>query len=103
MWRWSRRASERKSGRFFAAKGFTREDLKRAVDVIASDPARWIKTMATEEYGLAPAQRSPPRAAVRTFMAFCAPLLTYLFTGSLTACVLGTGATFFAVGAVKSR
>jgi vacuolar iron transporter family protein len=91
----------------FAAKGFTGEDLERAVDVITSDPARWIKTMATEEYGLAPAQRSPPRAAVSTFMAFiicgCVPLLTYLFTDSLTACVLGTGATFFAVGAVKSR
>ena len=43
----------------FAAKGFTGDDLERAVSVITSDVALWTRTMATEEYGLAPTQRSP--------------------------------------------
>ncbi|HTV31251.1 MAG TPA: VIT1/CCC1 transporter family protein [Xanthobacteraceae bacterium] len=91
----------------FAAKGFAGKDLERVVDVISADPARWVRTMATEEYGLSPHQRSPLWAAFNTFTAFivcgCVPLATYLFAGSFLACVLGTGATFFAVGTVKSR
>jgi vacuolar iron transporter family protein len=91
----------------FATKGFAGENLERVVDVITSDPTRWIKTMATEEYGLAPTQRSPLLAALNTFAAFilcgCVPLVTYLSAGSLGACVVGTGATFFGVGAIKSR
>ena len=91
----------------FAAKGFVGADLERVVDVICADPARWIRTMATEEYGLSPQQRSPLWAALNTFTAFilcgCVPLVTYLSTASFFACMLGTGATFFTVGAVKSR
>ncbi len=64
------------------------------------------KTMAIEEYGLSPSPRSPVRAALSTFAAFilCGiiPLVTFLTTGGFGACV-GTGATFFGVGAIKSR
>jgi VIT1/CCC1 family predicted Fe2+/Mn2+ transporter len=91
----------------FAAKGFSGNDLERIVAVITSDRALWTKTMAVEEYGLAPTIRSPARAALTTFAAFIAcglvPLVTYLSPGGLVACVIATGATFFGVGAIKSR
>lgn len=91
----------------FAAKGFSGDDLERVVEVITSDPALWATTMATEEYGLSPTLRSPMLAALNTFAAFmicgCVPLVSYLSTGGVIACVLSTGATFFVVGAVKSR
>jgi len=91
----------------FAAKGFTGDDLERVVEVITSDPTLWTTTMATEEYGLSPTLRSPMLAALSTFAAFivcgCVPLASYLSTGGVMACVIATGATFFAVGAIKSR
>lgn len=91
----------------FAAKGFTGDDLERAVSVITSDVALWTRTMATEEYGLAPTQRSPVLAALNTFAAFivcgAVPLVSYLSSGGFAACVFATGLTFFIVGAVKSR
>ena len=91
----------------FAAKGFSGDDLDRVVAVITSNPALWIKTMAAEEYGLVATQRSPVLAALCTFTAFilcgCIPLITYLASDSLRACVIATGVTFFCVGAVESR
>ncbi len=91
----------------FEAKGFSGDDLDRVVAVITSDRAIWAKTMAIEEYGLSPSVRSPVLAALSTFAAFmlcgCVPLVTYLLPGGLTACVIATGATFFGVGAIKSR
>jgi vacuolar iron transporter family protein len=91
----------------FAAKGFSGGDLERVVNVISSDRTLWAKTMATEEYGLSPALRSPTVAALCTFAAFIlcgsVPLVSYLSTGGLVACIVATGATFFGVGAVKSR
>ena len=91
----------------FAAKGFAGADLERVVEVITSNPAIWTTTMATEEYGLSPTRRSPMLAALNTFAAFivcgCVPLISYLSTEGVVACVIATGATFFAVGAIKSR
>jgi vacuolar iron transporter family protein len=91
----------------FAAKGFSGHDLERVVAVITSDPALWTKTMATEEYGLSPTLRSPVLAALSTFAAFiicgCVPLFSYLLPSGLNGCLVATGATFFGVGAVKSR
>jgi VIT1/CCC1 family predicted Fe2+/Mn2+ transporter len=91
----------------FAAKGFAGNDLERAVSVITSNVALWTRTMATEEYGLAPTLRSPVRAALSTFAAFilcgAVPLVSYLSAGGLAACVVATGLIFFIVGAVKSR
>jgi VIT1/CCC1 family predicted Fe2+/Mn2+ transporter len=90
----------------FAAKGFAGDNLERVVEVITADPALWLTTMATEEYGLSPTLRSPLFAAISTFAAFivcgCVPLFSYLSTGGLIASVIATGATFFAVGAAKS-
>ena len=91
----------------FAAKGFGGEDLDRVVNVITADPGLWARTMATEEYGLSPTISSPILAAANTLAAFIlcgsVPLLAYLSAGGLTACVIATGTTFFAVGAAKSR
>jgi VIT1/CCC1 family predicted Fe2+/Mn2+ transporter len=90
----------------FAAKGFSGDDLDRAVAIITADRARWAKTMAIEEYGLSPTLRSPLLAALSTFAAFVlcggVPLATYLLPGGFIACVIATGVTFFLVGAVKS-
>jgi len=91
----------------FAAKGFSGADLERIVTVITSDRKLWAETMAVEEYGLSPTPRSPVLAALSTFAAFIAcglvPLVTYLSAGGLAACVVAAGATFFGVGAIKSR
>jgi VIT1/CCC1 family predicted Fe2+/Mn2+ transporter len=91
----------------FAAKGFSGQDLERIVTVITSDRALWARTMAVEEYGLSPTPRSPTFAALSTFAAFITcgvvPLATYLSAGGLVSCVVAAGATFFGVGAIKSR
>ncbi len=91
----------------FAGKGFSGDDLERIVNVITSDRALWAQTMAVEEYGLSPAVRSPVLAALSTFAAFIicglVPLATYLSAGGLISCVVAAGATFFGVGAIKSR
>ncbi|HML07057.1 MAG TPA: VIT1/CCC1 transporter family protein [Xanthobacteraceae bacterium] len=91
----------------FAAKGFSGGDLERIVAVITSDRDLWAKTMAIEEYGLSPTPRSPTAAALSTFAAFIlcglVPLVTYLSAGGLAPSVAATGATFFGVGAIKSR
>ena len=91
----------------FAAKGFSGEDLERIVAVITSNRTLWAKTMAVEEYGLSPTQRSPVLAALSTFAAFIVcglvPLVAYLSAGGIVSCVLAAGATFFGVGAIKSR
>jgi VIT1/CCC1 family predicted Fe2+/Mn2+ transporter len=91
----------------FAAKGFSGDDLERIVTVITSDRKLWAETMAVEEYGLSPTPRSPVLAALSTFAAFIlcgvVPLVTYLSAGGLTSRVVAAGATFFGVGAIKSR
>lgn len=93
----------------FQGKGFSGEELERAVQVITADRDQWVNLMLTEEYGLARAQRAPLRAGSSTFAAFVlcglAPLLPY-FGGSQHPLWLATGATallFFAIGAAKSR
>lgn len=99
----------------FAKKGFTGEDLERAVNIITSDLDRWVDTMLREELGLPLKGASPLRAAATTFAAFVllglVPLLAYLFhfyaSGNLLhafawSAVL-TGAAFFAIGTVKAR
>lgn len=91
----------------FAAKGFSGDDLERIVAVITSDGSLWATTMAVEEYGLSPTPRSPALAALSTFAAFITcgfvPLVTYLSAGGLASSVAAAGATFFGVGAIKSR
>lgn len=99
----------------FAAKGFAGQDLERAVDIITSDPDRWIETMLREEMGMTTEGPSPARAALVTFIAFLTvgslPVLPFLFYSLFPA--LGfdpffastaiTGLAFFAVGALKGQ
>ena len=91
----------------FSGKGFSGDDLERIVAVITADRSLWAKTMATEEYGLSPTPRSPVLAALSTFVAFIVcglvPLVSYLSAGGLGSCIVAAGATFFGVGAIKSR
>jgi VIT1/CCC1 family predicted Fe2+/Mn2+ transporter len=93
----------------YAAKGFEGADLERVVELITSDPERWVRTMLTEEYGLPLEARSPWMAALSTFSAFAlcglVPLIPFLIGGTnafLISAIL-TGAVFFVIGSIKSR
>lgn len=97
----------------FRAKGFSGEMLEKIVATITDDPARWVRTMVVEEYGLSTEQRSPWYTALVTFAAFVVvglvPLLPFVFAVSSPASPLfvwsavATGAAFFGVGALKGR
>ncbi|MHC4106518.1 MAG: VIT1/CCC1 transporter family protein [Planctomycetota bacterium] len=99
----------------FAGKGFTGEDLDRAVTIITSTKQQWVDTMLKEEHGIPLETPSAWRAALSTFAAFviigALPLLAFisplLFPGHPTepliwSCGLTAGA-FFTVGALKGR
>jgi VIT1/CCC1 family predicted Fe2+/Mn2+ transporter len=77
--------------------------------VITKHRDQWIETMMTEEHGMPPVTRSPARSALFTFLAFVlcgsVPLLAYLFQlpHPLPVATVMTGATFFAIGSLRSR
>lgn len=98
----------------YAAKGFTGNDLEKAVEIITSNEDRWVETMLVDELGLSPYTPSPIRAAITTYVAFffagAIPLLSFFygvlvgddsptlyFTSTLLTC-----AAFFLIGATKS-
>lgn len=93
----------------FEAKGFTGENLERAVATMTADKDRWIDFMLAEEYGLARALRSPSAAAMATFSAFVVcglvPLLPFLMRlpRAFPISVAMTALTFFVIGSVRSR
>jgi VIT1/CCC1 family predicted Fe2+/Mn2+ transporter len=99
----------------FAQKGFTGDDLDRAVEIITADRHRWVDTMLREELGLPLESRHPGAAATMTFVAFVVlgslPLLAYVFdllwpsagVAPLPWSVGLSAAAFFTVGAAKSR
>jgi VIT1/CCC1 family predicted Fe2+/Mn2+ transporter len=99
----------------FARKGFTGENLDRAVEIITADPDVWVDTMLVEEHGFSPAPKDPFRAALATFTAFIVvgfiPLLAYVVELVRASALdspflwssLMTGVSFFIVGALKSR
>jgi VIT1/CCC1 family predicted Fe2+/Mn2+ transporter len=93
----------------FRAKGFEGEALDSAVEVITEHRELWIDTMMTEEHGMPPVNRSPARSALYTFLAFVlcgsVPILAYLLGLShpLPVATAMTGATFFAIGSLRSR
>lgn len=99
----------------FAAKGFSGNDLERAVDVITSDRRLWLDTMLSEELGFALETPNPLHAGTTTFVAFLVvgflPLATFVFdlvtpwtvTSPFRWSALLTGVGFFGVGAMKSR
>lgn len=95
--------------------GFKGEDLKRAEEVITSNPTTWIKLMLNHEFNVIEENINPLKGALSTFLAFLTigliPLLgytiqsltggdaKYIFFGT---CISTLLALFF-VGAVKSR
>jgi vacuolar iron transporter family protein len=91
----------------FAKKGFFGEELESVVTTITADRQRWIQTMVLEEYGLAPLLRSPVRAGLYTFAAFCLfgsiPLIPYLAGGGLALSVAATSLAFLLIGSLRSR
>ena len=90
-------------------KGLEGEVLEGAVEAITSQQERWIDMMMVEEYGVLPQNPNPIRAALITFFAFviCGmiPLLSYMLGlgDAFLAAAIGTGMTFFFIGALKSR
>ena len=93
----------------YRGKGFCGDDLERVVALITADRSRWVRTMLTEEYGLPAEVRSPLKAALATFVAFClcglVPLLPYVFGArdAFRLSTLLTAGVFFAIGSLKSR
>jgi vacuolar iron transporter family protein len=99
----------------FAGKGFTGEDLERAVAIITSDVRQWVDTMLREELGLPLEGPSAWRAAFSTFVAFVTvglvPVLPFVIQLLAPAALphpflwsaLLTGVSFFAVGAAKGK
>ncbi|TWU67254.1 MULTISPECIES: VIT1/CCC1 transporter family protein [Crateriforma] len=99
----------------YAQKGFTGNDLDRAVDVITSDRQRWIDTMVAEEMGISLTYRSPWIAGLTTMVAFLIvgliPLLPFVavwltpleLSAPYVVSSVMTGCAFFLVGAIKSR
>lgn len=96
------------------AKGFSGEDLDRAVDTLTSDRQRWVDIMMTDELGHSLRGPRALPAALVTFVAFVVvgiiPLLSFLLDyfsplsiaePFLISSVL-TGSAFFAVGAAKA-
>jgi len=93
----------------FAVKGFSGEDLERAVEVVTSDRTRWVNTMITEEWGKPLEVRTPIVSGMSTFASFIVcgfiPLLPYVFRlpSPFTWSITLTALTFFLIGSVKSR
>jgi len=90
-------------------RGLTGEILDQAVDAIAGQRQKWIDIMLTDEYGLPREAPNPWRMALATFFAFIlagsVPLAPYLFDidRAFEISVTATLATFFLIGAIKSR
>ncbi len=91
-----------------AQKGLAGQVLEDATDAITGNREAWIQLMLEGEYGLAPVDPHPVRAALATFAAFITagliPLLPFLLglAGAFTWSVWMTAAVFFLIGAVKS-
>lgn len=89
-------------------KGLRDEVLEAAADQITANPAAAVTLMLTDEYGLAPVEPRPFRAALATFGAFVAagsvPLAPFVMSlqGAFGLATAMTLAVFFAIGAAKS-
>lgn len=92
-----------------ARKGLSGQPLQDATEQIASNRQAWIALMLDGEYGLAGVDPHPMNAALATFGAFLVagllPLLPFLIgmSQAFTVSTWLTLATFFAIGAFKSR
>ena len=98
----------------FAAKGFSGDDLEKAVEVITRNNNQWVETMLVDEHGFSSTGPNPIKAAWATFLAFLfvgvLPLLPFFIGGISRASTnqlfvwssVMTGLAFFFVGAAKS-
>lgn len=90
-------------------KGLSGDALESAVDQISQNREQWVQLMLEGEYGLASVDPHPLKAAWATFAAFLSagmiPLLPFLFglDDAFRISTILTLATFFAIGAFKSR
>lgn len=99
----------------YEGKGVNHDDAKAMVDIIAKNPRAWVDIMMVEELGIVGGEDSPLGNAMATFFSFALfgfiPLLTYvvanfvplLRANSFPVAAALTGATLFALGAVKVR
>lgn len=92
-----------------ALRGLSGDVLQEAANLIALDKSKWIDLMLTDEYGLPRTQPNPTGASIATFLAFLAagsvPLVPYVLglASAFHFSVFATLATFFLIGAAKSR
>jgi vacuolar iron transporter family protein len=92
-----------------AAKGLDGAVLEAATDAISRNRKSWVDIMLVDEYGLAPVDPHPMRAALATFVAFVAaglvPLLPFLLAvgDAFAWSAVLTGGVFLGIGALKSR
>ncbi|MEO1313662.1 MAG: VIT1/CCC1 transporter family protein [Pseudomonadota bacterium] len=92
-----------------AAKGLSGQVLEDATEAISAQRGVWIEMMLVEEYGVAPTDPVPMRAALVTFVAFLAagliPLMPFVLglDGAFASSAMMTGVVFFAIGSLKSR
>jgi len=99
----------------YRAKGVSAEDAESMVAIIAKNPKAWVDIMMVEELGIIGSDESPIANAVATFFSFSVfgfvPLLTYVLASvvpflhahTFPIAAALTGATLFALGAVKVR
>lgn len=92
-----------------ARKGLSGDVLTQATDAITRDRENWISLMMEGEYGLSGVDPHPAKSAITTFLSFLAagsvPLLPFVL-GVENAFIISaamTMATFFVIGALKSR
>jgi predicted membrane protein (TIGR00267 family) len=97
--------------KFYQAEGFKREEAEAIVDRIAEEKELPTQTGTLEELGLAPEELgNPVKAGVLCGVSFglaaLVPILPFAFPigdwEALTASVIGTVATLFGVGAMKT-
>ena len=90
-------------------KGLSGEVLDQATAAITKDQDNWIALMMDGEYGLGGVDPYPAKSAGTTFLAFLLAGIIPLFPfvlgldGAFTYSAYMTMATFFAIGAFKSR
>ena len=90
-------------------KGLSGQVLDAATNAITADRERWIELMMEGEYGLGGTDPHPLKAALTTFVSFLVagmiPLLPFILglDRAFTLSAWMTMASFFAIGALKSR
>lgn len=99
----------------YTDKGISEDDARAMVDIVAKHREAWVDIMMVEELGILESDESPLKNAVATFCSFAVfgfvPLLAFVLSGlsvvirdnAFTIASLMTGATLFALGALKVR